>query len=76
MPSNGMPSERSFFLTHTLQDLLVEIQRVYKAYDRPWVVGYSGGKDSTTTLQLVWQALAALPPAERTNKVFVISSDT
>ena len=76
MPSNGMPSERSFLLTHTLQDLLVEIQRVYKAYDRPWVVGYSGGKDSTTTLQLVWQALAALPPAERTNKVFVISSDT
>ena len=37
---------------------------------------YSGGKDSTTTLQLVWYALAELPEVKRTKPVFVISSDT
>ena len=42
----------------------------------PWVVGYSGGKDSTATLQLVWLALAALPHAQRQKPVHVISTDT
>ncbi|MGU3387825.1 DNA phosphorothioation system sulfurtransferase DndC [Methylobacterium sp. D53M] len=40
------------------------------------MIGFSGGKDSTCTLQLVWNALSALPEAERTKPVYVISSDT
>lgn len=39
-------------------------------------MGYSGGKDSTATLQLVWYALAALPAEQRTKPIYVISSDT
>lgn len=62
--------------TGGLADRLKEIQRVYLSDTRPWVVGYSGGKDSTCTLQLVWTALAQLPPQERQKPVFVISSDT
>ena len=42
----------------------------------PWVVGYSGGKDSSATLQLVWLAIRELPPEERTKTVHVISTDT
>lgn len=53
-----------------------EIQRVYLSDRRPWVVGYSGGKDSTCALQMVWMALTALPPAQRQKPVYVISSDT
>ena len=59
-----------------LQHRIAEIQRVYLADARPWVVGFSGGKDSTCVLQLVWTALAALPAAQRTKPVHVISSDT
>lgn len=55
---------------------LEEIRSVYLSDERPWVVGYSGGKDSTCTLQLVWTALAALPPEQRRKPVYVISSDT
>lgn len=55
---------------------LAEIQEVYLSDERPWVIGYSGGKDSTCTLQLVWSALLALPPEKRTKPVYVISSDT
>jgi DNA sulfur modification protein DndC len=40
------------------------------------VIGYSGGKDSTTVLQLIWNALEELPPEERQEPVFVIASDT
>ena len=53
-----------------------EIRALYLADAIPWVVGYSGGKDSTATLQLVWLALAALPHEERQKPVHVISTDT
>lgn len=53
-----------------------EIQHVYLSDSRPWVVGYSGGKDSTCALQLVWTALSQLAPSLRQKPVYVISSDT
>jgi DNA sulfur modification protein DndC len=53
-----------------------DIVEIYLYDERPWVVGYSGGKDSTTALQLIWSALAALPPERRTKPIYVISSDT
>lgn len=59
-----------------LAEQIAEIQKVYLADERPWVVGYSGGKDSTCTLQLVWEAVAALPAERRRKPIFVISSDT
>lgn len=56
---------------------LKQIQEVYLADQIPWVIGYSGGKDSTAALQLVWMALRELPPEQRQHKdVHVISTDT
>ena len=59
-----------------LMNLEDQIREVYRGDSRPWVIGYSGGKDSTTTLQLVWNALKALPDASRRKPIYVISSDT
>ena len=53
-----------------------EIRAVYLSDQRPWVIGYSGGKDSTTALQLIWYAIASLPQEQRTKPIYVISSDT
>ena len=47
-----------------------------KRHDDPWIVAYSGGKDSTLLLQLVWETVAALPPHERQRSVYVIGNDT
>ncbi|MEM2914059.1 MAG: DNA phosphorothioation system sulfurtransferase DndC, partial [Candidatus Bathyarchaeia archaeon] len=66
----------SIFEKRSLEDIHREIQQVYLADNRPWVIGYSGGKDSTTVLQLVWYALKALPTEKRQKMVYVISSDT
>ena len=52
------------------------IKKVYLSNKLPFVVGYSGGKDSTLTLQLIFEALMELEPDQLTNEVFVISSDT
>ena len=47
----------------------------YLADSRPWVIAYSGGKDSTLVLQLVYELLLALNPEDR-KPVYVIASDT
>lgn len=60
----------------TIERLLEEIQTLYSADEVPWIVGYSGGKDSTATLQLVWLAVAGLPPEKRRKPLHVISTDT
>lgn len=52
------------------------IRTVYAADDRPWVIGYSGGKDSTCALQLIWSAIRTLPEDARRKPIFVLSSDT
>lgn len=66
----------SIFDSRTPEDIHKEIQQVYLENARPWVIGYSGGKDSTTALQLIWYALKELPPKDRKYPVYVISSDT
>lgn len=53
-----------------------DIREIYLSDARPWVVGYSGGKDSTTALQLIWTAIAAIDPEKRKKPIYVISSDT
>jgi len=60
----------------TIAALIDEIQTMYRADGIPWVVGYSGGKDSSAVLQLIWIALVALPQEERTKPVYAISTDT
>lgn len=60
----------------TIAELTTRIQQLYLADDIPWVVGYSGGKDSTAVLQLVWLALEDLPADQRRKNVHVISTDT
>jgi DNA sulfur modification protein DndC len=60
----------------TIDSLVKEVQVLYKADSIPWVVGYSGGKDSTAVLQLVWMALKELDQNDRHKKVNVISTDT
>ena len=52
------------------------VRNLYLADDIPWVIGYSGGKDSTATLQLVWLSLQELKPQELTKSVYVIHTDT
>lgn len=60
----------------TLAAHVAELADLYRSDDAPWVVGYSGGKDSTATLSLVWRMLASLPEGERRKPVHVISTDT
>ena len=63
-------------LVEEIKKLSQEIRDLYCLDDIPWVVGYSGGKDSTTVVQLIWYAIAELSPEKRTKKIYVITTDT
>ena len=52
------------------------IQKVYLSDTIPWICGYSGGKDSTAIVQLVWYALSTLPKEKLKKKVHIINTDT
>lgn len=45
-------------------------------HQRPWIVGFSGGKDSSLLLHLVVEMLLDVAPSDRTRPVYVVSNDT
>lgn len=58
-------------------DIRSSIKMRYMAPDnRPWILAYSGGKDSTVLAQLVFETLLEVPPKRRVREVFILSSDT
>lgn len=62
--------------TDRVSEVLEAIRTTYLQDSRQWVIGFSGGKDSTCTLQLIWQALRTLPEEHRRKPIHVISSNT
>ncbi len=74
----GSIAESSVFDTRKLDDIYDEIIKVYLDDSRPWVIGYSGGKDSTTALQLIWKAIEKYKNQgnDKFKDIFVIASDT
>ena len=45
--------------------------------NRPWIIGFSGGKDSTVMLQLVWKAIEQVKVLSGiTRPVYVVCNDT
>ncbi len=59
-----------------LSTLVNNIKDLYTNDKRPWIIGFSGGKDSTCILALIYSALQQLSPSERHKPIYVVSSDT
>ena len=51
-----------------INGLIKTIQNLYLSDDIPWMIGYSGGKDSTAALQLAWIAIEGLPERQRVRR--------
>jgi DNA sulfur modification protein DndC len=79
--SEVVTRRKSFFdesgFSKAISELCEEISSLYLADTTPWVIGYSGGKDSTAVTQLVWTALSRIDPSKKNHKpVYVITTDT
>ena len=71
-----MKNSRIDYIIEELIEQYLEQDR----YNRPWIIGFSGGKDSTALLTLVWLALQKIK-GENSNytfkrPVYVICNDT
>jgi DNA sulfur modification protein DndC len=62
----------------SIKDIEAEIVDQYLNDENPrsWIVGFSGGKDSTMLLQLVWFAIKSIPAELRTRKVYIVCNNT
>lgn len=54
----------------------VRAEYMSEVQDYPWIIGFSGGKDSTVVSQAVFEALLQVPPSRRKRHVHVVSNDT
>ena len=65
----------------SLPERLRQIRRTIRdeyqqPHQKPWIIGFSGGKDSTLLLQLVIESILTISPDLRTRQVYVLSNDT
>lgn len=56
--------------------IIEEMKKLYLNDSRPWVIGYSGGKDSTCVSQMIYSMLKELSSSEKIKEVTLISVDT
>lgn len=66
----------NYFDLYEPKDLIEQMKYVYFSDDRPWIIGYSGGKDSTVVVSLVIEMLLSLDDVTTCKPVHIISSDT
>ena len=64
-----------------IQNIVDEVIDQYMFADekkRPWIIGFSGGKDSTVMLQLVWEALKQIKNLHGVvgRDIYVVCNDT
>lgn len=65
-----------------MEDYAIEVENeLFDQYfndesPRPWIVAFSGGKDSTTLLQLVWNAVRRVEPKLRKRQIHVVCNNT
>lgn len=64
-----------------INDIIEELKDQYLEEDRcnrPWIIGFSGGKDSTVLLTLTWLALQQLKEVgyHLMRQVYVVCNDT
>lgn len=62
--------------TNLFDDIIQEMKIVYLHDNRPWLIGFSGGKDSTLLCCLLFEMLKQLDKKQIKKKIYIVSSDT
>ena len=57
-------------------DIKRALRQLYIDDERPWLVGFSGGKDSTMLASLIIEVVAGIPEKQRKKPVAILCTDT
>lgn len=64
-------------LARRIATIRADLEEEYcRPHGHPWILGFSGGKDSTLLAHLVVEMLLALAPDERRRAIHIVSNDT
>ncbi len=69
-----LKEDNNAILLDSVQAELLDEYR--QSHSAPWIIGYSGGKDSTLVAHLVFEMLLGLPPSRRFRPVHIVANDT
>jgi DNA sulfur modification protein DndC len=58
------------------QEIRASLERLYREEARPWLVGFSGGKDSTMLASLIFDAVLSIAAEQRKKPISVLCTDT
>jgi DNA sulfur modification protein DndC len=58
------------------QEIKASLRQLYLEDARPWLVGFSGGKDSTMLASLIFDAVLSIPAEQRKKPISVLCTDT
>ena len=58
------------------EDIKSTLRQLYIEDDRPWLVGFSGGKDSTMLASFIFETVLSFPIERRTKPISVLCTDT
>lgn len=60
------------------EEVLADVKAEYLCTSQafPWIIGFSGGKDSTVVAHAVFETLLSIPPSQRKREVHIVSNDT
>ena len=58
------------------EDIKSRLRQLYTQDDRPWLVGFSGGKDSTLVASLIFETVLSFPVESRRKPISVVCTDT
>jgi len=58
------------------RDIRDSLRKLYLEDSRPWLVGFSGGKDSTMLASLVFEVVLSISAEQRTKPVSLVCTDT
>ena len=61
-------ADSALMASANISELKNSLRELYLADQRPWLVGFSGGKDSTLVAHLVFDAVQSVPEAQRTKE--------